>query len=95
MRSDDVTRAKKTAPVVGRVRVLISFGLLRRGETFATELSDHVRALAAKGLVEVISGGESQAGPGAAGQGDSGGGPESAEAESPTGAEPGEDPGSG
>lgn len=90
-----MTRAKKAAPITGRVRVLISFGLLRRGETFETELTAHVRALVAKGLVEVTDSGENQAGPGSAGAGDPGGEPEGSEEESSAGAEPGEDPSAG
>lgn len=95
MRSDDVSRAKKSVTGTVTLRVTRSFESLRIGEEIEHAMNPRVRALINAGLLEVLSGGESEAGPGATGQGDSGGEPEGAEAESSAGAEPGEDPRAG
>lgn len=88
-----VSKAVRTG--VYTVRVTRSFEMLRIGEVFENTMNPRVRALIDAGFLEVISGGESEAGPGTVDQGDPGGEPEGAAQESSAGAEQGEDPSSG
>jgi hypothetical protein len=97
MWSDDVT-AKKIAKVPAparTLRVLRSFDLMRKGETFENVVTDRVLALVGLGFLEVVDDGENPSGPAAAQPGDQGGEPKGPEAEGSAGAEPGEDPRSG
>lgn len=89
-----MVRAKKTEPVV-TVQALRSFDGFRVGETEQTRLTDRVRSLVAGAFLEVVDGGEGEAGPAGADADDSGGGAQGPSAEGAAGAEPSPDPGAG
>ncbi|MFC8583456.1 hypothetical protein ACFUGD_02600 [Streptomyces sp. NPDC057217] len=58
--------ARKTNPVKARLRVRTSFDGFRRGEEIESTLDGPVPAWVELGLMEVIEGGETPAGPGGA-----------------------------
>lgn len=88
-----MARAKMTKTVT--VKVAKSFDGLVTGETFLTALTDRVLALISGGFLEVTDYGTGAAGPGAVDAGDPGREPTSDQPAGATGAEPGEDPGTG
>lgn len=80
-----------------RVRVLVSFNGMRKGDTGGVhpDAQSLVKGYVGAGLMEVIDDGETEAGPRGPAQGDPGGEPERTGEDGPAGGEPGEDPVSG
>lgn len=77
------------------VRAKVSFNEVHKGDVSELEVTPRVRSLIDGGYLEVLSHGETEAGPGGPAQGDPWSEPERAGEDRSTGGEQGEDPLSG